>query len=270
MTSEALCWPRDATPYEELPWPDRPAERIEALWRYRARESGRRQTVLPDGRMDVAIHCRLDGTAQRLIGLRLVVTGPADRFSSVATRADSVVLGVRFALGWGPACLRIPGAALRNQVLRGSDAQRLLGKHAVELMAAHSVRAVEQALRAATDTLAREAKITVGQQRARRAIRRLREADGRLDLQALCADAGCSESTLRRDLLDAVGLPMRKLSSVLRLQRAMALLGGAAPASSLGQIALAAGYADQSHMTRELRRYCGFTPALREAVPLVA
>ena len=45
-----------------------------------------------------------------------------------------------------------------------------------------------------------------------------------------------------------------------RLDGALALLSRPSPAAPLADIALAAGYADQSHMTRELKRYLGVTP----------
>jgi AraC-like DNA-binding protein len=53
----------------------------------------------------------------------------------------------------------------------------------------------------------------------------------------------------------AVGLTPKRYCRVRRFQRALAL-----PRGSLGALALAAGYSDQAHFTREFRALAGLTP----------
>ena len=63
---------------------------------------------------------------------------------------------------------------------------------------------------------------------------------------------------LHRDVLAWTGLAPRTLGRVLRMQRALeALRGGKEP---LAELAARAGYADQPHMTREIRRLTGLSP----------
>ncbi|WP_017537901.1 helix-turn-helix domain-containing protein [Nocardiopsis halophila] len=73
--------------------------------------------------------------------------------------------------------------------------------------------------------------------------------------------AGVSERHLRRLLADATGLDPRALQRVMRLQRFLAL-ADAAPGLRAADLAAQAGYADQPHLTREVRRMSGLTPAV--------
>ena len=263
--------PLEPLPYEELPLgPLLDPERIEALWCYRP-GAPRRQTVLPDGRMDLVAHAVLDGSG-RIATVRLAIAGPADRPGTVAHRAPVWSAGVRFRLGWGGACLALDPAALLNQVLTGAAVERhldALGNDlAFPLLAATDTPGLQAALVQAAHTLSQRAGPPgPAQARALQALRWWRMHPG-APLQALCSALTMSERTLRRDMLATVGLPLRSLAGILRFQRAMALvLAGRAP--SLTGLAHDAGYADQAHMTRQFRRLGGFTPALPEAVPVV-
>jgi AraC-like DNA-binding protein len=68
---------------------------------------------------------------------------------------------------------------------------------------------------------------------------------------------GLSERQLRRRFVDAVGYGPKTLARILRFQRFLALAGSG---EDLARLALAAGYADQAHLTRETRRLAGRTP----------
>ena len=259
--------PQEPLPYEELPLGSLDPERVEALWCYRP-AAPRRQTVLPDGRMDLVAHAVLDGSG-RIATVRLAIAGPADRPGTVAHRAPVWSAGVRFRLGWGGACLALDPAALLNQVLTGAAVERALGNDlASALLAATDTPGLQAALVQAAHRLSQRAGPPgPAQARALQALRWWRMHPG-APLQAMCSALAVSERTLRRDMLATVGLPLRSLAGILRFQRAMALVqAGRAP--SLTGLAHDAGYADQAHMTRQFRRLGGFTPALPEAVPVV-
>lgn len=77
------------------------------------------------------------------------------------------------------------------------------------------------------------------------------------------ARAGRSREHASRAFHAALGLPPRAFLAERRLRRALALLAGP---DLLADVALAAGYADQAHLTRALRAATGRTPgALRRA-----
>jgi AraC-like DNA-binding protein len=70
---------------------------------------------------------------------------------------------------------------------------------------------------------------------------------------------GIAERSLYRDLVRWSGLTPKSMARILRMQRTLAALRtGGAP---LAELALRMGYADQAHMTRELKALSGFTPA---------
>jgi AraC-like DNA-binding protein len=86
------------------------------------------------------------------------------------------------------------------------------------------------------------------------AVRRL--ADPRTRVEALAGDLGLSERQLRRRCQAGAGYGPKTLQRVLRFRAFMA-----AGNDDLARAALDAGYADQSHLTRECARLAGRTPA---------
>lgn len=67
-----------------------------------------------------------------------------------------------------------------------------------------------------------------------------------------------SSRTVRRHFLLATGLTPRIIEQIERAQRAAALLEQGVP---ILDVVDQAGYADQPHMTRSLKRFIGYTPA---------
>jgi AraC-like DNA-binding protein len=72
--------------------------------------------------------------------------------------------------------------------------------------------------------------------------------------------AGLSNRQLQRRFTEAVGYGPKMFQSVLRFQRLLKLSSHADAAGNLAQLAAEAGYSDQPHMTREVRRFSGSAP----------
>lgn len=251
-------------PYEELQDALLDDERVEALWCYRAATS-LPQLVLPDGRMDLVAHC-LPAEDGALTRVWLALAGPADRPGTLTATAGQVSVGVRFRMGWGGACLGVDPATLRNRVVVGREVVRRTGVCAESILGATTVPALRDALVAAVHALTGRARPGPAHARALAAIAEMQAAPAGERQRRVRHDA--APRTLRRDVLAAAGLPLRSLAGILRFQRAMRLLK-AGEMRSLGELALEAGFSDQAHMTREFRRFGGFTPSLPQAAPIV-
>jgi len=77
-------------------------------------------------------------------------------------------------------------------------------------------------------------------------------------LPTLADEIGLSERQLRRRFTEAVGYGPKALHGILRFQHALHL--ARSTGDGLATIAHEAGYADQAHFTREVRRLAGVTP----------
>ena len=94
---------------------------------------------------------------------------------------------------------------------------------------------------------------------ATRVLRQMREEDADADgIGKLAAETGVSRYALIRAFKRTFHLTPEDVRRQLRIERARVQLAGSA---ALVEIAAAAGFADQSHMTREFRRLLGVSPS---------
>jgi AraC-like DNA-binding protein len=79
-------------------------------------------------------------------------------------------------------------------------------------------------------------------------------------IEALSNLAGISSRQMQRRFCAAVGYGPKIFQSVLRFQRLLFFASNSFGLSSLADLAARSGYADQSHMNREVRRFAGKSP----------
>ena len=77
------------------------------------------------------------------------------------------------------------------------------------------------------------------------------------DIGRIVRESGYSHRTLLSQFRRVVGLGPKEYMRVLRLQRALREM---TRTDSLADIAAAAGYSDQAHLSREFRAFSGVTP----------
>jgi AraC-like DNA-binding protein len=180
----------------------------------------------------------------------LLIAGP-DTYAQVgADRGGSPYAALRFAPGVGPRLLGVPAGEVRDQrvpleaVWAGpaarSLAERIAGDPAANPAKALDAWAAERArvLEPADPLTAAVAAALAG---------------GR-SVGEVAAATGLGERQLRRRCESAFGYGPKTLARVLRLQRALTL---ARTGSPFATVAADAGYADQSHLAREVRSLAG-------------
>ena len=237
-----------AARYREVPPPEGLREFVECLWAAGADGSdpANEGRILPDGRMDLVW----------IRGQRVLIAGPQSRFTLRPRVRPLVAVGARFHPGVLPALLRLPAAEVvdGHVPLDAVDA-RLARRLEAGLDAA---RTPAQAMRAFVREIARRVERIVELDAAVAEAAWLL-ADPATRVADVAARVYVSERQLRRRFDERVGYGPKTLQRVLRFQRLKTMLEG--PDPDLARAALAAGYADQAHLSRECRDLAGLTPA---------
>lgn len=234
--------------YRERPAPPDLSPWAACVWELSPGDEGSAHRVLPDGCMDLV------WSDER--GLTAVGANTTAFVAELPPGAGA--LGVRLHPGGAPPLFGVPGEALRDA---SPPAAELWGPEAERL--AERIRGTDGPVARTAlmlDWLARRARAASPPDALVRAVARRLDADPRAPIAVLAREAGVGERHLRRRVVREVGYGPRRLARVLRLQRTVALATGE-PAAGLAEIAFRAGYADQSHLSHEVRDLAGLTPS---------
>ncbi|MGD9526787.1 helix-turn-helix domain-containing protein [Pseudonocardia sp.] len=206
--------------------------------------------VLPDGCMDLV-----------WTGTQLLVAGPDTGAHPAVRSAGVAAAGLRFAPGVLPALLGVPAAELRDRRVPLATLLPRLAPAVEERLARDVPAARDRSREHDVEALRVLAALAVELPGAPPEPE-IRAVAARLGTGASAADTadtlGWTNRTLHRRCLAAFGYGPAVLRRVLRFRRAGALLtAGVAPA----EVAARAGYADQPHLSREVRTLAGISPA---------
>jgi len=176
----------------------------------------------------------------------------------VRVRHEGTARGMQFDLE--PTAVRallgVPAGELGHRTVALDD---LLGPDAARLAARlHEARSSSERFEIVDALLLRRLERAGAPRRpdAERAWRLLRASGGRLRVDALAAQLGCSRRHLANSFAEEVGVPPKTAARLIRFEAARARLG----AVSLARLAAEHGYADQAHLTREFRALGGSPP----------
>lgn len=207
------------------------------LWIKTVDGGGAALPVLPDGCMDLIW---MDG--------RLVVAGPDTRAHHPGGIPGDRYVGIRFFPGTAPAWLGVPARELRN---RRVELAQLWPSAVVRPLVDRIAAADDQAAALERVVQWRAAETEPTDPLIRKVVAAL---DAGWPVAAVADAAGLGERTLHRRSLDAFGYGPKTLARVLRLQRALAAARSGVP---LADTAMRAGFADQAHLSREVRALAG-------------
>lgn len=99
-----------------------------------------------------------------------------------------------------------------------------------------------------------------------RAWSMLRTSRGRTPIGTMADELGLSWRQLQNRFAEQVGVPPKTMGRIIRFQHAMGALVLPRP-PSLAAVAAGCGYADQAHLSREVREFTGCTPTDLLGVP---
>jgi len=90
---------------------------------------------------------------------------------------------------------------------------------------------------------------------------RLLGANPKIEIGDVARRLGWNVRMIHRQFIAACGYSPKHFQRIMRIQGALRA-AQSTPVAGLGELAAAAGYADQAHMTRDFREITGFTPAV--------
>jgi AraC-like DNA-binding protein len=206
--------------------------------------------VVPDGCIDIY-----------WTGSRLQIAGPNTQIVTATTTSAANLVGARFQPGVAARWLGVSAAELLNthppmeDIWDRRSTARLSDKLAHAKNAAAAAAILEQSLIDRLHQVAPADPIIS----ATVAAAAKEDPSPKGIVRGLIDEFGWSERTLRRRCQEAFGYGAKTLERILRFQRFLRLLSnGRAPLSVL---AIEAGYADQAHLSREVRRLSGQSPS---------
>ncbi|WP_435121826.1 helix-turn-helix domain-containing protein [Micromonospora tulbaghiae] len=213
--------------------------------------------VLPDGCLDLLWSSRSG----------LLVAGP-DRTAHLSRSAPGDRwIGLRLPPGTGSAVFGVPAEELRDRRVPLAD---LWGRPAaevteqVETALAAPIRGAGPDAVSAADAHAAAVLVRVAQGRLRAAggpdpvgTRVAARLAAGATVAATAAEVGLGERALHRRSRALFGYGPKTLARILRMRRALDLARTGAP---LAEVAVRSGYADQAHLTREVRELAGVPP----------
>lgn len=241
--------PHVALPYAEFAPSARIGDYVSCFWRSYTPDGPRQATILPDGCVDLIWQA----------GKEPFIAGPMTVPVETSTASGILTLGVRFKPGAAAALLGVSAAELRDLSV---PLQALMPR-------ARHQESRDQALTVAESLSLPNAIATVNT-----LIRQALPLDSFIadacrwfvrhpgqPAAAFIAGSGLSERQARRRFQEHVGYGPKTLQRILRMQRVLWILSRPGPSPSLAHLAQIAGFADQAHLTRELRALTGQLPS---------
>ena len=183
------------------------------------------------------------------------VAGVHQRPVTIASDGGAVCVQVDLYPSAAHRILGLDMGAVRNTIVDVAD----LHRHRYQRLHSQLARATAWPDRfAIVDLFLTDALGKRGSELADWAVRRIVSTRGTARIDQLATDAGCSRKHLSTVFRQTVGVSPKALSRIARFEHAFDLASNSS--TPLADIAIAAGYADQAHMTRDFTAFAESTP----------
>jgi AraC-like DNA-binding protein len=248
--------------HQEFDPPAALRDAIRCFW-YNRREDASgpsRFEVMPDGYAEIIFHvgaCAVSWRGRMKSLASPFMVGLLDRPFVVEADSRLQIIGIR-CFPW--TVFELLGLAPGREAMTPIPPEHPLAALQPRLTACLHAGRIDDALaelaRCLLDTLPRPAIDAT----AARAGMALRAAGGKLPVSQAAAAAHATVRTLERHFKQSSGHTVKDVASLIRFEQARNRLWQA-PAPDLADLAQELGYVDQSHLSREFKRYSGMTPA---------
>jgi AraC-like DNA-binding protein len=238
----------DEAVYREV----RPDERlrpfVECGW-LRSGSSALSMRVMPDGCVDIFV------TADGVV----MIAGPANTFFDMPAGDRDVLAGLRLRPGAAAAVIGRPATEFTNLRLPLDSAFGVTDSRLADCVLSATTPRERIALLAEAVANYFANTDPVIDRAVARAVSLVR-AQPDTQVSTLADEIGLSERQLRRRFVAAVGYGPKRLGRVFRFQHLLDLVYASRDEDSWSQLAVTAGYADQSHMINECVALTGGPP----------
>ncbi len=256
--------------YTEHPPSQALADYLECVWFVRDNEASfanrAAERVLPDGCIEWILH--LGAPFQRWtqaegwqLQSRSFVVGELTQFLLLQPSGPAAVMGVRFKPGGAYRFLSLPLDLLTDKTKATEDVWGPDARYLEE--AVFSARTDVERTRLIEGFLLQRLLISA-RPRFDAAITHIISSRGRMRMGQLADSVGWSRRQLEREFRTSAGLTPKALARIIRFQNLLRLVGEG-EVREWANLALESGYADQPHMVREFRAFCGQSPTERQA-----
>jgi AraC-like DNA-binding protein len=239
------------------------ADFVAYIWALHDAPGHSRERIAPSGTLELVVNLQEDavriydpslGVWRRFSGA--VVSGAYRRYFVIDTRDHASIVGVHFKPGGAWPFLGVPPGELADQHI---DLEMLWGRSAIALReqlctaatTADRFAVLEAALRS------RLPELRSGHPAVRVALEQLDRP--RATVGGVATGLQLSHRRFIEVFTAEVGMTPKRLSRVLRFQRASAL-ARRGPPPDWGALAVACGYSDQSHLIHDVSEFTGTSP----------
>jgi AraC-like DNA-binding protein len=225
------------------------ADHVDSYWTLDVDRPPATVSVVADGLVDLTFTLGDDPGAW--------VTGPLESSASYRHERPVSLLGASLRPG---AALPVLGVSVGSLPAEWSPLSTVVGPVAGELAARiAALPTVPERLALLDVFLAARLAETTHDGRLRAALGALDGSGGGLGVEGLARTVATSPRHLRRLFQDWVGMSPKRFARIARVQAALRRLS-AEPDTELAGLAAELGFADQAHLTREVRALAGTTP----------